>query len=461
MRSMWSPRRPRARPAGEAGPGISDGGLFGGGTWGHAGGLLASLVLLALVARVAGVLVVGGYHAPWLSEYEEIARTILRNGFYGYNEDGLPPVPSSFMPPLYPFFLAGIMALFSDGSGLHIKAVQSVLSAGSVLLTFWLAWEIFGERSVALLSALISALYPSFIVGALEISTATLEVLLVQVFGILVFRWYRRKSSCHAGLAGLALGLLSLTRAPAMLMAPLASFWMMSAEADQTYRRKIRALALFLAMLAVTIAPWTIRNYLVHGALVPISTNGGINLWIGNNPRATGEFVYFKEVDPDIFARVLPLTEVQRDSLFYEEASSFIRDNPRAFLQLLAKKAVYFWWFRPSIGSSYPDMGLALQAATTGLMLAYTAVLPLAVLGLVLLLRSKERASLPLFGIVVLPYMATSIIFFAATRFRAPVEPFLIILASYAIAGMVRWGRGLSPGIYPHGRPRVFRGSNE
>lgn len=456
---MRTPRRSRACPPGEASLGLSTGGGLCGATLDTTGWLLAAVLVLALAARVAGILVMGGYHAPWLSEYELIAKSILENGFFGYNEEGLPAVPSSFMPPLYPFFLAGIMAVFSDSSGLAIWAIQSILSAGSVFLTFCLAWEILGKRSVALLSALISALYPSFIAGALEISTVTPEVLLVQLFGLFLCRWYRRRDFLHAGLAGAALGFLSLTRTPAILIAPLVSLWMLRAGGGQAHRVHAKALAVFIAAAALVIAPWTIRNYFVHQAFVPISTNGGINFWIGNNPGATGEFVHPKDVDPDLFARSLPLTEVQRDSLFYGDAFSFIGDNPQAFLELMATKTLYFWWFRPSIGSSYPDAGQALQVARTGMMVAYTAILPLAVAGLLLL--RKEQIILSLFGLIALPYMATSIIFFAATRFRAPVEPFLIVLASYTIAGMVRWGRGLSPGIHPPGTPRGFGSSNE
>ena len=38
--------------------------------------------------------------------------------------------------------------------------------------------------------------------------------------------------------------------------------------------------------MALVLAPWTIRNYLLLGGLVPLTTNVGVNLYIGNNPNA-------------------------------------------------------------------------------------------------------------------------------------------------------------------------------
>lgn len=416
------------------------------------GRFLAGALGLAIAVRLLGTLLVGGYHTPWLSEYEVIARSMLERGFYGFNFEGLAAMPSSFMPPVYPSFLAGMMALFPGDSDLATKTIQSLLSAFSVLVTFYLAREIFRQNGVALVSAFLAALYPPFIAGALEISTVTPEVLLVQVFALFVFRWYRTGNSWHGAGAGLALGFLSLTRAPAVLLAPLLSLWMLRVRGEQLHRNRGKDTALFLAATALVIAPWTIRNFVVHQAFVPISTNGGLNFWIGNNPGATGEFVYFKEVAPDLFAKSSLLTEVERDSLFYGEALSYIREDPQTFLELLARKALYFWWFRPSIGSSYPDAGQVFEAAKAGMAVAYAAILPLAVVGLLLL--RKERAIVSFFGIVTLPYMATSVIYFVATRFRSPVEPFLIVLAAYTIARVARWVGSLGPG--PR-QPRMFQ----
>ncbi|MDP2726695.1 MAG: glycosyltransferase family 39 protein [Dehalococcoidia bacterium] len=401
------------------------------------GQLLAGVIILAMVVRLAGLFLVRGYHEPGLSDYEIIATSIRESGYFGFSYFGLPTAPSSFLPPVYPFFLAGVMAIFPNDAILATRVIQSVVSSISVLVTFYLARDISRHNGVALISALLAALYPSFIAGALEVSTVTPEVLLVQLFALSMIRWLRNGRSWVAGCAGLALGLLSLTRVPALLMAPLFSLWMLRVRQDRLRGHLARDLTVFLAAIVLIISPWTARNFLVHQAFVPVSTNGGVNFWIGNNPAATGEFLDVREADPDLVSISMSLTEVKRDSLFYEKAFSYIAENPKAWLQLAARKFIYFWWFRPSVGSSYSDAGQVFQAGKVAMALGYAPVLALALFGLLRLNRERELVSLV--GFIALPYMSTSILYFAATRHRSPVEPFLLVLASLAIVGSVRW----------------------
>ena len=39
---------------------------------------------------------------------------------------------------------------------------------------------------------------------------------------------------------------------------------------------------------AAAVTPWTYRNYRLFGALVPVSTNGGISVWTSYNPASRG-----------------------------------------------------------------------------------------------------------------------------------------------------------------------------
>ena len=55
-----------------------------------------------------------------------------------------------------------------------------------------------------------------------------------------------------------------------------------------------QALIVYLA-LGLTLIPWLIRNYQLFDAFI-ISNNGGYNLLVGNNPRATGAYIFNKEI---------------------------------------------------------------------------------------------------------------------------------------------------------------------
>ena len=55
-------------------------------------------------------------------------------------------------------------------------------------------------------------------------------------------------------------------------------------------RRLARALPAFLIGVALVLTPWTIRNYRCYGEFIPTTSNGGINLYIANNPHSTGGY---------------------------------------------------------------------------------------------------------------------------------------------------------------------------
>jgi hypothetical protein len=50
-------------------------------------------------------------------------------------------------------------------------------------------------------------------------------------------------------------------------------------------------------MAFAVVAPWSIRNYRVFDAFVPISTNGGGVFYLANNPLATGHYTDIGEPD--------------------------------------------------------------------------------------------------------------------------------------------------------------------
>src|SRR5262249_61152375 len=73
--------------------------------------------------------------------------------------------------------------------------------------------------------------------------------------------------------AGLLNGLTAVVIAPALVLVPVLAI---------AARRWV---AWFLLGVAIAVAPVTLRNWVQGGELVLISFNGGINLYLGNNPR--------------------------------------------------------------------------------------------------------------------------------------------------------------------------------
>ena len=50
-----------------------------------------------------------------------------------------------------------------------------------------------------------------------------------------------------------------------------------------------RSNVVFIVTVVALILPWSLRNFIVFDALVPVSTNGGLNFYIGEQSECNGE----------------------------------------------------------------------------------------------------------------------------------------------------------------------------
>src|SRR5262249_8839645 len=90
--------------------------------------------------------------------------------------------------------------------------------------------------------------------------------------------------------------------------------------------------------MAAVIAPWTLRNCLVLGAFIPISTNGGLAFYSANNPMASGGFTPRRERDLDTLMK----DEVLWNRTGFELGKEWIRSHPMAFSKLIFQKQRIF-----------------------------------------------------------------------------------------------------------------------
>jgi hypothetical protein len=95
------------------------------------------------------------------------------------------------------------------------------------------------------------------------------------------------------------------------------------------------AVALIVSLLIF--APWIIRNY-SQLSYVGLAANSGVNLFIGNNPSATGGYISF-----DSPLDTLP--EIERDKQFKKLALNWISENRVKAISLLPRKFLFLWAF--------------------------------------------------------------------------------------------------------------------
>src|SRR5436305_7313095 len=88
--------------------------------------------------------------------------------------------------------------------------------------------------------------------------------------------------------AGMCMGLLMLFRGetPALMLLYTVILFLRVGLKGATQAM------VFALVASACLAPWTIRNYSVFGRFVPVCSSGGLSLWVGNNPLATGDDRY-------------------------------------------------------------------------------------------------------------------------------------------------------------------------
>ncbi len=400
---------------------------------------LTFIVLLALGVRILAAQFIGESRVPWNYEYEEIANNLVAGGGYAYSFYGLTPVrPTSFLPPVYPLFLALARKWTSQGDQ-TVKIIQIALSCLTVVSLYALARELGGSKTVAVIAALLMAIYPPVAAYAVDISTVTFETLFVITGTWLVVRAAHCDSVGLAFGSGVLLSLAALTRSTWTVLVLLALVWLVTCGRGSLLARS-KQVALILLAVAITFAPWVWYNHTAHGEWVLTSTNGGLNFWIGNNPRATGEYIFPMSLDQQMVASVADWPEVARDRFFYARGLEFVRTSPAQFLELTGRKLLYFVFFRPDIGSNYKQAGLPLELARWLFVVAWLALVPFALVGLTKIgTHWREHSWL---AAIFATQAVISSLYFAGTRFRTPIDGFAMIWAAGGISFLAdRWQR--------------------
>jgi tetratricopeptide (TPR) repeat protein len=420
-------------------------------------GLLLRAGYLAEMTRLPDFdqpLVDAQYHDYW-------ARSIVAGSWEPPENEPDPEIGSHpyFRPPGYPFFLSGIYAVFGPGY-LAPRIVQMLLGLLGVLLVFALARRLFDETT-GLVAAGLAAVYWGFIYFEGEFLEPVLSIPLIVSFVLLLLRWRDRPSLAAGAGAGLLLGLLILVRPNAVALAPVAGAWMIWVGHTAARRtRPVRDFAILLGAAAAVVLPVTVRNYVVSGDFVLVSSNAGINLLIGNSARADGEvrgtipgvgtldtsFDY-----PEIVRRVermegRPMSHAEVGRYLAARAWDEIKQDPARTLRLMARKTALFWGPDEVADNKVVALDRAHSKILHWLPLSFAIVLSLGLLGLARAAFGSgrapagapplaERRDLWLVVAVVLVWFATHLPVAVTSRYRLPVVPFLIVFAAL----FLRW----------------------
>ncbi len=396
------------------------------------------IFFLAFIVRVIFILTLEN-ELFWPDEraYDGIAWGIVQGKGY---------LAPSYRAPGWPSFLAGIYFLFGH-SFFWARAAQVVLGSLMCLLVYSIAVKIF-DKKTAFLSTFVSIFYPPFIYISGVLYPTNLFTLLLALSIFLLLKLKTGRSSIIYILTGFCFGLATLCRPIFLSFIPFGLFYIFTFQ-EKAFTKKIGRISLVLFVTLLTISPWIIRNYIVYNKFVLVST-GGYMLWSGNNPLAKGNSDDRRSVavelntnewldrlsknNPDEKCGIERLRkvlsgadEIERDKILQREAIRFMWENPGHTGRLFIRKfvALYTPFTKTMTQNVFTSSRNKMVVS-----FAFYPILFFAFIGFFFSLPQWRKTLI--FYFVIFSLSLTYAIFTVCTRFRIPVDPYLIILASFA-----------------------------
>lgn len=394
-------------------------------------------------------------------EMGRIARALATG--YGYADPFVGHTgPTAWVPPLYPLLMAGVFKLFgvyTAQSAWIILALNSVFSAATSIFIYQIAARCY-DRKVAIWSAWLWALYPA----AMQYAVHWIWEMSLTVF---LFTWtlalalkmravtprepgpvrgdpnigeaHRdegRQSTSQWLLFGLLWGLIALSNSTLLLFLPVCGIWILLGTRP-VKNGLVNATLAGLLFFAI-IAPWTLRNWRVFHAFVPMRSNLGVELWAWNNTGANGIAlgapIQPSPHDPS-FVPYVNMGEIQYSRFRGAIAKHWIATHKKEFIRLSIRRFYFFWVSVPHPLDNHP-------LVEYGRELSYFLPSLTGVLGLLLSLKRRVPCS----GLFAMAFVLLPLTYYfvsVAARFRHPLEPLILILTIYLFRSSERKGKKL------------------
>jgi hypothetical protein len=365
---------------------------------------------------------------PFLFESGNIAMSLASGHGFG-SPFRVDTGPTAWMTPLYPLLLSWIMRIFgiyTFSSWAAAVAMNGCFSTAACVPLYFTGKRV-GGRPLGVLGAWLWAIFPNAILlsfqslwdtslsALLGITVIWATLRLPESRRITTWCWY-----------GLLWGVTLMANAALLSLLPLCLGW-----AAWRSRNAKHALAA-TAVAVLCCAPWTIRNYEVFHAFVPLRSVLGLQLWVGNNPDAKvmwlgGQHPIHETAEREKYVEMGEIAYMREKK---QNAIAYIVAHPVREIQLIGGRFVMFW----SGGAEHPiDDFIRDHSAWFRYVLIFNLIASVcATAGIVLLFVRRNQYAFPLaVGPVVFPlayYMTLSL-----PRYRHPIDPTLMLLSGAAI----------------------------
>ncbi len=400
----------------------------------------AAIFCLALFVRVVYNVTAGRGYTPTYDShtYQQLALNILH--YHCFCQ--APGVPMVGREPFWPAVIAVIYDMLSPRN-IYVRLFLSVVGSGTCVLVYLFARDLFGRR-IALVAGIFAAIYPNLFIYDGWLYSESLYIFLLFAFCYSLYLVQRTAHYRWMIVSGVCLGLLSLTRANGLIVLLLVAIWAIvlwrSGRLAWPVAAKSAA-AVVLISLAI-VAPWTVRNYVTFHEFIPTATGeegivllGAYNNMVLEPGPFQGIWIRPTLSNPGVANRYYT-SDSQQNQVYTSYAVQWIESHLNDMPYLLGMHFIKMWT------PATPEADLAIDQFPTRLSsrivwaMIDTMSIPLFILAALGLLATwrKWRELLIIYLMIALT-VAECLYFYGCSRFRAPIEPMLVLLA----AGFLWW----------------------
>ncbi len=311
------------------------------------------LFVFSFLLHLALVLAIGHYKEPRLWENGGIAQAMLEGKGFG-NGFSIPGEPTSWQAPGYPtvLFLFWKTLGQNPASYFIISLLQCVAVAAMIWPMSWLSLRWF-PKVPPIIVQLIVVFAPLYLwyVTRLHHSAFVMAAHPWLVYGWL--KWSHESLGRAIGIGALT-GLVALFQPTILGVYGTIGLALLLQFLLRKQWRHFGTLALAGIVVVLTLVPWTIRNYQVHGKLLLIKSSFGKEFWMGNNPHATGTGYAIGGAEeitivypPKCWELHGKVPEIELMAAMQNEAMDFVKEHPAQFFKLTGQKILWLWTLPP------------------------------------------------------------------------------------------------------------------
>jgi hypothetical protein len=388
-------------------------------------------------------------------EYFNIARSLAGGEGFAHPFAGRTG-PTAWMPPVLPTILAALWWL-CDGNRAAVLTVVLVVQALVLILTGLLTLAIAQQSTQRIRPGVVAGIFIAALLwnfrDCFQANGDRWITLLALDLMVAGFYWGRPlQSGSRAACWGVFGGLCALT-------SPVAGFaWGVLSLAVGVRERAWTRLALMALLTAVTVAPWTIRNYLVFGRWIPVKSNLAYEMYQS----------HCLQPDGILQGRTLglhPYQPTSRERREYDalgetaymdrKAEQFrqaVAADPLDFLDRVAARLLCATlWYVPMDRSPAEDASWMAWGLRLTQPLPFISLVGLVLIGVRERLQPVVWTAIAIYWLYLMPYVFTSYY----GRYAFPLLPLKVLLIVWALDWLWRWRGPSVAGVSESPSPRM------